>query len=174
MSDTIRTRAQILALLADNENGDISPQDLRDAIISMFGVYGAIYSKDNAVTQVLAAATAAKLLNFTKNGLGVGSTPDYQNGQITLDNGGAYIVLSQISAKSSAADATIKGHLRLDAVEADGGFHHTLTTADKLDSGMCVDLISANAAQVLSLYVESDKTTALTAEQVQIIALRIG
>jgi hypothetical protein len=36
MPDTIRSQAAILALLADNTSGDISPQDLRDAIVSLY------------------------------------------------------------------------------------------------------------------------------------------
>ena len=35
MADTIRTRAAILALLADNVTGQISAQDLRDAIVTI-------------------------------------------------------------------------------------------------------------------------------------------
>ena len=35
MTDTIRTLDQILALLADNTNGDISPQDLRDQTVTL-------------------------------------------------------------------------------------------------------------------------------------------
>jgi hypothetical protein len=35
MADTQRTRAQILALMADNVTGQISPQDLRDAIVTI-------------------------------------------------------------------------------------------------------------------------------------------
>jgi hypothetical protein len=34
MVDTVRTRAEILALLADNISGDISPQDLRDSYVT--------------------------------------------------------------------------------------------------------------------------------------------
>jgi hypothetical protein len=36
MADTIRSQAAILALLADNTAGDISAQDLRDAIVSLY------------------------------------------------------------------------------------------------------------------------------------------
>ena len=35
MADTIRTRAELIALLPDNASGDISPQDLRDFLISL-------------------------------------------------------------------------------------------------------------------------------------------
>ena len=34
MADTIRTRASLTTLFADNNSGDISPQDLRDFLIS--------------------------------------------------------------------------------------------------------------------------------------------
>ena len=37
MADTVRTRTALLALLANNTTGDISPQDLRDFMVSTFG-----------------------------------------------------------------------------------------------------------------------------------------
>ena len=36
MADTVRTLSAVLALLTDNTAGEISPQDLRDAIISCY------------------------------------------------------------------------------------------------------------------------------------------
>lgn len=36
MADTIRTKAAILALMADNKSGNISPQDMRDAIVTIY------------------------------------------------------------------------------------------------------------------------------------------
>lgn len=38
MPDTERTRAAILALLADNTSGDISPQDVRDQTVSLYAM----------------------------------------------------------------------------------------------------------------------------------------
>ena len=37
MTDTVRTLSALQALLADNTSGGISPQDLRDAVISALG-----------------------------------------------------------------------------------------------------------------------------------------
>ena len=51
MADTIRTRASLLTLLADNATGDISANDVRDFLVSTFGVYGAIYIKDGSTAQ---------------------------------------------------------------------------------------------------------------------------
>lgn len=36
MADTIRTKAKILQLLADNKSNNISPQDMRDAIVTIY------------------------------------------------------------------------------------------------------------------------------------------
>lgn len=38
MADTVRTLAALQALFADNENGDISAQDLRDLLVSVYPV----------------------------------------------------------------------------------------------------------------------------------------
>ncbi len=37
MADTARDKAALLALLADNTSGDISPQDMRDVLVSILG-----------------------------------------------------------------------------------------------------------------------------------------
>jgi len=43
MADTQRSVSSILALLADNTSGDISPQDIRDAFVSWRMSHGQIY-----------------------------------------------------------------------------------------------------------------------------------
>lgn len=174
MTDSIRSRAQILALLANNSTGEISPQDMRDAIVSLFGVYGIIRTVGNAVVQALTAATPAKLANFSENGLSVGANPDYQNNEITLDNGGTYVLLAQVSLKSSVDAAAIEVNLAIDDVAGDGGFDLHLENLGEAASGMCFDLLAINAAEVLSLIIESDKTADITVIDAQLAALRIG
>ena len=44
MADTIRTRAAILALFADNFTGEISPQDLRDFVVSTWRPTDGVYA----------------------------------------------------------------------------------------------------------------------------------
>ncbi len=74
MADTKRTQTEILALLADNVTGDISPQDLRDSVVSNRSNQGggwAFYTEGTAITQgtaqAISAATRTQLLN---DGLG--------------------------------------------------------------------------------------------------------
>lgn len=57
MADTVRTKAAILALLADNTTGDISPQDMRDFVVSIYGTTDTIAA--NLVTTNSAASTLA-------------------------------------------------------------------------------------------------------------------
>ena len=74
MVDTVRTMAEILALFADNVTGDISEQDLRDAIVSGRSNQGqgwAFYTEGTAVTQGTAQAiTASTRTQILNDGLG--------------------------------------------------------------------------------------------------------
>lgn len=69
MADTIRTKAEILALLADNTNQDISPQDLRDAIVSLIPSYGGVYMATNATATAIATIDTLVVSNWGTNGL---------------------------------------------------------------------------------------------------------
>ncbi len=61
MAQTERTYAEILALLADNVTGDISPQDHRDVVASMLGGYAGLIQSVAGGTDPI---------------VGVGSTPE--------------------------------------------------------------------------------------------------
>ena len=174
MADTVRTRTELLAALADNTIGNISPQDMRDAIVSLFGIYGSVKAVNNAVVQALVAATAAKMTNFTKDGLAVATTPDFTNNQIALPNGGTYVIFAQVSLKSSVASLGVKVNLAIDDVAGDGGFEFELPVAGESASGSCVDILTVVAAEVLSLRVEADANNNLTLIDGQLIAIRIG
>jgi hypothetical protein len=74
MADTERTQTEILALLADNTVGAISPQDMRDSVVSARANEGAgwaFYTESTAITQgtaqAISASTRTQLLN---DGLG--------------------------------------------------------------------------------------------------------
>lgn len=58
MADTIRTLAAVLALLADNTSGDISPQDLRDAVVSAAVPHGRLSGTGNATATTIADTTS--------------------------------------------------------------------------------------------------------------------
>ncbi len=77
MVDTERTQTEILALLADNSAGAISPQDIRDSVVSgraNEGAGWAFYTEGTAITQGTAQAITASTRTLLLNdGLGAAS-----------------------------------------------------------------------------------------------------
>jgi len=76
MADTKRTQTAVLALLADNVTGDISPQDLRDSVVSARANQGgawAYYADGTSTTQGTAQVVLADARDQMLND-GVGRT----------------------------------------------------------------------------------------------------
>lgn len=98
MADTIRTRAAILALLADNNSGNISAQDLRDAIVSIWGVMSSLYVQSGSTPQSV-GTTPAVLQAWATAGPAAGLTPSTADNKITIGSlaDGTYLVLCQLS-----------------------------------------------------------------------------
>lgn len=67
MADTVRTQAALQTLLADNVIGDISPQDVRDFLVSVYGL-----DKSEEV-----AVTTTATLTIGKSHTCSGTTADY-------------------------------------------------------------------------------------------------
>lgn len=65
MADTIRTLAALKALLPDNTTGLISPQDLRDMLVSLVPGHGSIYISTPAATTIAQAGTFVKAAGIT-------------------------------------------------------------------------------------------------------------
>jgi len=68
MADTARTKAEILALMADNTVGAISPQDIRDMIVSMSAANGRISMDTPAATTITTPGTYYKAAGTTVGG----------------------------------------------------------------------------------------------------------
>ncbi len=69
MADTIRSRADLAAALADNTIGDITPQDLRDFLISTDAADGSVFLTATAATVLTGAAAAIEVAGTTTLGL---------------------------------------------------------------------------------------------------------
>lgn len=65
MADTRRTVAALQALFPDNATGDISPQDLRDFLVSASSAHGIMYISSSAETTISVAGTAVKAAGTT-------------------------------------------------------------------------------------------------------------
>ncbi|MCK5639680.1 MAG: hypothetical protein KAJ19_02740 [Gammaproteobacteria bacterium] len=174
MADTIRTRAQLLALLADNQTGDIGAQDMRDILVSLMGVYGGILDTVNTSTQTVALGVPEKLINFTENGLSVGMTPDFANNDLQADHTGVYQIFGKVALHANASNVLFEVHFRVDSVEDAAGSHTKLAAAGASASATWMNIISLNAGEKLSIWIESDKNCDITVEHAELIAVRIG
>ena len=173
MADTLRTRAQLLALLADNITGEISAQDLRDMLVSVMGIYGIITMAANVTGQALTADTPAKLINWEADGLGIGCTPDFANSQITIDNTGVYRITAFVSLKSDSAALNVKASIRVDgAVKALNEV--SLDNAGGILTIPVVDVITVNATEIITVYLESDTTETIIVQSGQLAIKRVG
>ena len=65
MVDTIRSQADILALLADNTEGNISPQDLRDMMVSLQPSMGQLSMHETASATTIALISTWYELDMT-------------------------------------------------------------------------------------------------------------
>lgn len=175
MADTIRTRSAILALLADNTSRDISPQDLRDAIVSMHGVYGGLYVQDGSTAQAGVDTTPAKMTGWAGNMTAAGTTPDHTDDSITVGTDGVYLVLCQISF-SGTVNTEFQAHVRINDVEQVEGMHRKLGAGGDVGSASFVALKSLSADDAITIYVESDQAGGadFTPTDAQLVCFRVA
>lgn len=154
MADTAKTWAEIQALLADNTAGEISPQDLRDAILSCLSGYGHISVLGGVTNQGSITATPAKVVGFAANGPSSNMTPSFGDDQITVGITGKYLLNAQVSF-SGTASKTFLLRARIDGVVTTLGCSRKLGTGGDVGSCSFNGLLSLAAAEVVTLYVSS-------------------
>lgn len=100
MADTIRTKAQVLALMPDNNSGQVSPQDMRDFIVSIYDAVSALNTRTLTSNATLASTDHVVLVDAT-------------NGAVTVTLPLAAARLSEFCIKktdSSANAVTVDGN----------------------------------------------------------------
>lgn len=175
MVDTVRTLAQLQALLADNATGDISPQDLRDFLVSVLGVYGSVYVLDGAAAQI-PGVSPVKLTAFANNGVASGITPDHTNDRLTVDvdSAGVFYAVFQCSF-SGSNNATFEFEAYVNAVGTGYKVSRKLGAAGDVGSCSLAGLAALADADDLEIYVNgSGAGSSLTVEDAQLILIRVG
>lgn len=69
MADTRRTLAALNSIMADNTSGNISPQDIRDMMLSLAPVYGGVKMNANATATTISASSTPTVSNWDSNGV---------------------------------------------------------------------------------------------------------
>ena len=174
MVDTIRDKSTLLTLLADNVNGDISAQDVRDMLVSLHGVYGAIYVTGGVTEQTGISGTPVKITGFAADGISSGTTPAHANDQITVGVAGDYKISAQLSFSGSASK-TFLFEIRVDDITTVYTFERKLGAGGDIGSGSMVGLLTLAANAVVSVYVSSsDGGTSITIGDGQLIVEKVG
>ncbi len=101
MADVIRTKADLITRLGDNSTQDISPQDLRDFLIS-FLVFGELGFVGNTVEQS-ALPAGVNIVPLDLAGPAFGVTNDTANNWLKVPADGNYRVSFEGSYKGTGA-----------------------------------------------------------------------
>lgn len=132
MADTIRTRANLLALLQDNVSRQISPQIMRDVLVSTFGVFGSMSFVDLTNTGQTLNTGAQKLTGWdliqAEDPLG-GVSVNLASSQIDLTVDGFYLCLLCLSMSLSAG-ATLTTILESGGVTVPGARSVRVVSSD--------------------------------------------
>ncbi len=171
-NETIRTKAALLVLLADNTTGDISPLDIRDMLVSLMGVYGGIKVDTGVTGQTLAAAVPEILTEWTGNGISTGATPDYVNDKITVDNAGDYEVFFHASF-NGITGAVFHFELYKDGVSA-GPACSIKTTNNDTQAASFSDVLTLSPTNRMEIFVTSDTNGTMTLVHSNFGIKRIG
>lgn len=157
MPDTQRSQAALLALLADNSKGDITPQVMRDLLVTALGVYGGLYTCDAVSTQSVSSAAKVTINQFENAEPANGVTAEPANNRLVLTLDGIYEVFLHVTYESTAPTAVVyKIRALLDGVGIPGACarvsHHS-----QLDvySIAVMRHVTATANQVVQAEVES-------------------
>jgi hypothetical protein len=155
MADTARSVSALQALLADNTSGAISPQDLRDLLVSSLGVYGEIYVAGGSTPQGSIDTSYALITGFAANGLSSGTTPDHSSDQITVDVTGTYLVMANVCFTGTAStEFTVA--VFAEGIEEHIHFCRSIGTGVTVGSAHLCGVLALTATDVVDLRVKAD------------------
>ena len=156
MADTQRSKSSILTLFADNTSGDISPQDLRDFVVTAMGAYGSMSVSDGSTAQSSIGTSFVKVTGFdtddTASGVVVDSTTD---NDLTVPVTGIYEAGLNLSFTGTASAKFIFAIAKNGTETA---FQSSVTLNATPDSAnvSIVCRISCSASDLLTVSVKAD------------------
>lgn len=174
MPDTERSLSALQTLLADSTAGDISAQDLRDALVSALGGYGGLYCTAGVAAQTVNIA-AAKLTAWTGELISSGTTPSHTSDQVTVATAANYLVSASFSSNGTAG-RDFKFQLYKNGTAVTGAITQR-KFASSTDVQPCgfTALVTCVASDILTVYVSADvDASALTVTEAQLVVKRVS
>ncbi len=172
-ADTQRSLSALQGLLADNTTGDISPQDLRDFLVSSQGGFGSIYVNGGSTAQTGITGTPAQMTGFVTNGISSGTTPDHTSDNITVATEGDYLVNASVSFVGSSSDI-FQVEIFYNSASTGYAFNRFISAGGDTGSASVSGLISAAAGKTFDLYISSSTGgTSFTPQEASLIVTRV-
>jgi len=176
MADTPRNITDLLALLADNVGQDISPQDLRDFLVSVLGEYAQIYVHDGATAQSGITTTPVKMTGWATDGDDEGNLDaDAASDRINVDETMDVEVIFQCSF-SGSANTTFEFHAYVSGEQTQGACKRKLGAGGDVGSCSFTCLLKGlTNTDAIEVYVESDNGggASMTPVHAQLVVKRV-
>jgi len=175
MADTFKTLSTLQSLLADNTSEDISPQDVRDMLVSIMGVYAQLYTHDgvSGLTVGTSPVDVEWASGQTEDGIDADATAE----SITVGSGhdGLYLALAQFSFSGSLS-VTFELHLAVDGVQEDAiACKRKLGTGGDVGSCSFAGLVTLADGEEVTVEVEADGSSkTFTLVHGQLVLIRIA
>lgn len=167
MADTQRSIAQILALLADNSSGDISPQDLRDAFVTWKMRHGQIYVASGGGAATTVSNTAdyfeCNASTWTLSSGAADFDESGGNGRLTYTGVADVMLHVACTISFTAASNNQVLHFRLGksgTTDAASEVQFKIGTGSDVGSTAIHLIVSLSTGQYLSLFVRNETSAA--------------
>ena len=159
MADTSRTQAAIIALFANNTAGDISPQDLRDLVLSIFPGWGSFYISSTAQTAISSGGTAVKMAGTTT---AISSTNFTHSNNKLLYSGtptSRFFVTVTVTLDVATGTDNLSVQIFKNGSLITGAESRTTNTAGLPNNVTVITDVSLATNDYLEIYVENEDTT---------------
>lgn len=176
MADTLRTKSAVLSLLADNNVGAISPQDIRDTVISLLNDHGQLYQAGTPAATTISTQDTWTLANIvTPTLLGGPERFDNPSGHRLRYTGGEtrrfnVMVFGALSLTTPAHDLSV-GIARNGSIQTQANNKLSVVTGINFAAFCLGGQIALGSNDYVELYLQNNTNTDnITVEQMSMFA----
>ena len=159
MADVQRLQAAIIALYANNTSGDISPQDLRDLVVSIIPGWGGLYISTPVQTVIASGGTAVKMLGTT-TAFDVQNFT-HSNNKLLYDGAptSRFFVWANVTFDIATGTDTVSVQLFKDGSLITGAESRSVNTAALPNTVSVMASVSLATNSYVEIYIENEDTT---------------
>lgn len=158
MADQVRTKADLLTRFPDNTSQIITPQDVRDFLVSVLGGYGQIYTANSSIALAIVTTVWSKLAAFDTDSVSDDITVSSANDNLTI----LTTAIFEISFNVSFTGSTVTARWDIQIAKNSGASFLSASAGVTTDSDGSVSasgsgLVTLTAGDILDLRVKHDQ-----------------